>query len=71
MATTAALEKGDTQFAMVTPEGVVGNAAKGGRLRLAVGKSNRAPLSLIGGRVSSGSPYRGRECNTCRQQVAP
>jgi len=47
--TTTALESGDTQFAMVTPEGVVGNAAKGGRLRLVAGNSNRAPLSLIGG----------------------
>jgi ABC-type nitrate/sulfonate/bicarbonate transport system substrate-binding protein len=48
--TTAALEKGDTQFAMVTPEGVIGNAAKGGRLRLVAGNSNRPPLSLIGGK---------------------
>lgn len=46
--TTSALENGDTQFAMVTPEGVVGNAVKGGRLRLVAGNSNRAPLSLIG-----------------------
>jgi ABC-type nitrate/sulfonate/bicarbonate transport system substrate-binding protein len=45
-----ALERGDTQFAMVTPEGVVGNAARGGRLRLVAGNSNRAPLSLIGGK---------------------
>jgi NitT/TauT family transport system substrate-binding protein len=48
--TTAALEKGETQFAMVTPEGVIGNAAKGGRLRLVAGNSNRPPLSLIGGK---------------------
>jgi|ERR1700733_3662841 ABC-type nitrate/sulfonate/bicarbonate transport system substrate-binding protein len=46
--TTAALEQGETQFAMVTPEGVVSNVAKGGRLRLVAGNSNRAPLSLIG-----------------------
>jgi len=46
--TTAALEKGEMQFAMVTPEGVINNAAKGGRLRLVEGNSNRAPLSLIG-----------------------
>jgi ABC-type nitrate/sulfonate/bicarbonate transport system substrate-binding protein len=48
--TTAALAKGATQFAMVTPEGVIGNAANGGRLRLVAGNSNRAPLTLIGGK---------------------
>jgi hypothetical protein len=46
--TTAALEKGETQFATVTPEWVISNAAKGGRLRLVEANSNRAPLSLIG-----------------------
>ncbi len=47
---TGAREGGHTKFAMVTPEGVVGSAAKGGRLRLAAGNSNRAPLSPIGGK---------------------
>jgi ABC-type nitrate/sulfonate/bicarbonate transport system substrate-binding protein len=63
--TTAALEKGDTQFAMVTPEGVVGNAAKGGPLRLVAGNSNRAPLSLIGGKGIEGiEDLRGKRVGT-------
>ena len=45
---TNALTSGDTQFAMVTPEGVVRDALKGGPLRLVAGNANKAPLSLIG-----------------------
>ena len=45
---TNGLASGDTQFAMVTPEGVVGDALKGGPLRLVAGNANKAPLSLIG-----------------------
>ena len=45
---TTSLEKGDSQIAVVTPEGVIGNAARGGPLRLVAGNANRAPLSLIG-----------------------
>jgi ABC-type nitrate/sulfonate/bicarbonate transport system substrate-binding protein len=45
---TTSLEKGRTQIAMVTPEGVIGNAARGGPLRLVAGNANRAPLALIG-----------------------
>ncbi len=45
---TTSLEDGDSQIAIVTPEGVIGNAAKGGPLRLVAGNANRAPLTLIG-----------------------
>lgn len=47
-AVTAALEKGQIQVAMVTPEGVIRNAHHGGSLRLVAGNANKAPLSLIG-----------------------
>jgi ABC-type nitrate/sulfonate/bicarbonate transport system substrate-binding protein len=45
---TTSLAEGNAQIGMVTPEGVVGNASRGGRLRLIAGNANRAPLSLIG-----------------------
>jgi NitT/TauT family transport system substrate-binding protein len=44
---TTALRDGETQVGMVTPEGVIGDAAGGGTLRLIAGNANRAPLSLI------------------------
>jgi ABC-type nitrate/sulfonate/bicarbonate transport system substrate-binding protein len=44
---TTALREGETQIGMVTPEGVIGDAAVGGSLRLIAGNANRAPLSLI------------------------
>jgi NitT/TauT family transport system substrate-binding protein len=44
---TEALREGETQIGMVTPEGVIAEAAAGGPLRLIAGNSNRAPLSLI------------------------
>jgi len=44
---TTALREGETQIGMVTPEGVIGDAALGGTLRLIAGNANRAPLSLI------------------------
>lgn len=44
---TTALREGETQIGMVTPEGVIGDAAFGGSLRLIAGNANRAPLSLI------------------------
>jgi ABC-type nitrate/sulfonate/bicarbonate transport system substrate-binding protein len=50
---------------MVTPEGVVGNSAKGGRLRLVAGNSNRAPLSLIGGKgIERIEDLRGKRVGT-------
>jgi ABC-type nitrate/sulfonate/bicarbonate transport system substrate-binding protein len=45
---TSALKANDCQVAMVTPEGVIADAAQGGRLRLVAGNANKAPLSLIG-----------------------
>jgi len=45
---TASLADGTAQIGMVTPEGVIGDAARGGRLRLIAGNANKAPLSLIG-----------------------
>jgi len=45
---TTSLLDGSAQIGMVTPEGVIGNAAQGGRLRLIAGNANKAPLSLIG-----------------------
>jgi ABC-type nitrate/sulfonate/bicarbonate transport system substrate-binding protein len=45
---TASLASGNAQIGMVTPEGVIGDAARGGRLRLIAGNANKAPLSLIG-----------------------
>ena len=44
---TQALREGETQIGMVTPVGVIADAATGGALRLIAGNSNRAPLSLI------------------------
>jgi ABC-type nitrate/sulfonate/bicarbonate transport system substrate-binding protein len=45
---TTSLLDGSAQIGMVTPEGVIGDAAQGGRLRLIAGNANKAPLSLIG-----------------------
>jgi ABC-type nitrate/sulfonate/bicarbonate transport system substrate-binding protein len=45
---TTSLLDGSAQIGMVTPEGVIGNAAQAGRLRLIAGNANKAPLSLIG-----------------------
>jgi ABC-type nitrate/sulfonate/bicarbonate transport system substrate-binding protein len=45
---TTSLAEGNAQIGMATPEGIIGNAARGGRLRLIAGNANRAPLSLIG-----------------------
>ena len=44
---TASLKSGASRLAMVTPEGVIVDAAAGGPLRLVAGNTNRAPLSLI------------------------
>lgn len=44
---TTSLADGASQLAMVTPEGVIVNAAAGGSLRLVAGNTNRAPLALI------------------------
>jgi len=45
---TTSLLDGSAQLGMVTPEGVIGDAAQGGRLRLIAGNANKAPLTLIG-----------------------
>ena len=45
---TTSLAEGRSQIGMVTTEGVSGNAAGGGPLRLIAGNANRAPLTLIG-----------------------
>jgi NitT/TauT family transport system substrate-binding protein len=44
---TTSLQDGGTQIGMVTPEGLIGNVAVSGTLRLIAGNANRAPLSLI------------------------
>jgi NitT/TauT family transport system substrate-binding protein len=50
---------------MVTPEGVIGDAARGGRLRLIAGNTNRAPLTLIGSKsVKEISDLRGKKVGT-------
>ena len=62
---TTALEKGDIQFAMATPEGVVLNALKGGSLRLVAGNANKAPLSLIGQKgINKIEDLRGKRVGT-------
>jgi ABC-type nitrate/sulfonate/bicarbonate transport system substrate-binding protein len=45
---TISFASGTAQIGMVTPEGVIGDAAQGGRQRLIAGNANKAPLSLIG-----------------------
>jgi ABC-type nitrate/sulfonate/bicarbonate transport system substrate-binding protein len=45
---TTSLLDGSAQIGMVTPEGVIGDVAQGGRLRLIAGNANKAPLTLIG-----------------------
>jgi ABC-type nitrate/sulfonate/bicarbonate transport system substrate-binding protein len=45
---TSALRDNDCQIAIVTPEGVIADIARGGSLRLVAGNTNKAPLTLIG-----------------------
>ena len=46
---TGSIKDMTSQIGMVTPEGVIVDATRGGSLRLVAGNSNRPPLTLIGG----------------------
>ena len=62
---TTALRDGETQIGMVTPEGVIADAALGGPLRLIAGNANRAPLSLIVQKgIASIGDLRGKRIGT-------
>ncbi|MGC4027373.1 MAG: ABC transporter substrate-binding protein [Steroidobacteraceae bacterium] len=62
---TDALRTGVAQICMVTPEGVIADAAAGGTLRLIAGNANRAPLSLITPeRITSIADLKGKRVGT-------
>ena len=62
---TMSLAEGRSQIGMVTPEGVIGDAARGGTLRLIAGNANRAPLTLIGSKSIKGiGDLRGKKVGT-------
>jgi ABC-type nitrate/sulfonate/bicarbonate transport system substrate-binding protein len=69
---TTLLLDGSAQIGMVTPEGVIGNAAQGGRLRLIACNGNKAPLSLIGLKsVARIADLKGKRIGTSSLAVAP
>jgi ABC-type nitrate/sulfonate/bicarbonate transport system substrate-binding protein len=66
---TSALRGHDCQIAIVTPEGVIADFARGGTLRLAAGNTNKAPLTLIGlPSVHTIEDLRGRKIGTTSVQ---
>jgi ABC-type nitrate/sulfonate/bicarbonate transport system substrate-binding protein len=66
---TGALRGNDCQIAIVTPEGVIADIARGGTLRLAAGDTNKAPLTLIAlPSVHTIGDLRGRRIGTTSVQ---
>jgi ABC-type nitrate/sulfonate/bicarbonate transport system substrate-binding protein len=66
---TTALRGNDCQIALVTPEGVIADIARGGTLRLAAGNTNKAPLTLIGlPSIHTIEDLRGRKIGTTSLQ---
>ena len=62
---TTSLASGAAQIGMVTPEGVIADAAQGGRLRLVAGNTNKAPLSLIAAKsIKSIEDLKGKRVGT-------
>ena len=47
---TSSIKDMQSEIGMVTPEGVIVDATRGGSLRLVAGNTNRPPLTLIGGK---------------------
>ena len=62
---TSSIKDMESEIGMVTPEGVIVDATRGGPLRLVAGNSNRPPLTLIGGKdIHKIEDLRGRTVGT-------